>query len=348
MQMSTKSYRTEMTMPGTGLGLGHRRQSARSFRMMLSSAGRRVGLMRSFRASAATLGLDLKIYACDLRPEWSSACIEADKAFAVPSAENEAFIPRMLEICVRERIQMIVPTIDTELIAYSEARDLFAEIGCHVAVSDPGLVRMARDKLSTARFLADAGLPSPRTVSVDEFLSKHMELKLPLLAKPRHGSSSRGIRMVHGRDEVMALDLAEPYILQEYLDGREFTISLYFDDEGELKSAVPHERLRVRSGEVEKGVTSGDILLRDLAWRLGKRLRGARGTICFQVRIDAQGNPSIFEINARFGGGYPLVHQAGARFTQWMLEERLGVARTACDEWQIDVLMLRFDDAVFV
>ncbi len=348
MQIFTKSHRTGITMLGAGLGFGQRRRSGRSFRMMLSSAGRRVGLMRSFRESAAALGVDLTMYACDLQPEWSPACIEADKAFAVPGAEHEAFIPRMLEICERERIQLIVPTIDTELIAYSEARALFEEIGCHVAVSDPGLVRMARDKLSTARFLADAGLPSPKTVSVDEFLSLHMDVKLPLLAKPRHGSSSRGIMMVHGREEIMALDLNEPYILQEYLEGREFTISLYFDDEGELKSAVPHERLRVRSGEVEKGVTNGDSQLRDVAWRLGERLQGARGAMCFQVRVDGHGNPSIFEINARFGGGYPLVHQAGARFTQWMLEEQLGVAPTASDEWQTDVLMLRFDDAVFV
>lgn len=346
MQISEKGYKTGVTILNTGLG--QKRQSGRSFRMMLSSAGRRVGLMRSFRESAAALGVDLVLFACDLRPEWSPACIEADKAFAVPNAESEAFIPRMLAICEREGIQLIVPTIDTELVAYSEARERFARIGCHVAVSDPGLVRMARDKLATARFLAEEGLPSPHTVSVDEFLSRHKDLKLPLLAKPRHGSSSRGIMMVHGREEIMAVDLTEPYILQEYLEGREFTISLYFDDDGALRSAIPHERLRVRSGEVEKGVTCGDAMLRNLAWRLGKRLSGARGAMCFQVRMDAQGNPSIFEINARFGGGYPLAHQAGARFTQWMLEERLGMASTANDHWQTDVLMLRFDDAVFV
>ncbi len=347
MQIFTKTHNAGLTMLG-GLGLGQRRRPGRSFRMMLSSAGRRVGLMRSFRESAAALNVDLTMYACDMQPEWSPACIEADKAFAVPGAENEAFIPRMLEICERERVQLIVPTIDTELITYSEARDLFAELGCHVAVSDPGLVRMARDKLATARFLADADLPSPRTVAVDEFLSRHMEMKLPLIAKPRHGSSSRGIMMVHGRDEIMGLDWTEPYILQEYLEGREFTISLYFDDDGGLKAAIPHERLRVRSGEVEKGVTSDDAQLRDIAWQLGGRLRGARGAMCFQVRLDPQGRPSIFEINARFGGGYPLVHQAGARFSQWMLEERLGVTSTASDEWQTDMLMLRFDDAVFV
>jgi carbamoyl-phosphate synthase large subunit len=320
----------------------------RSLRMMLSSAGRRVSLLRSFREAAGALGADLTIFACDMTPEWSPACMEADKAFAAPPAESGEFIPAMLDICKGEQIGLVVPTIDTELLAYSQARDQFSAIGCHVAVSDEPLVQMARDKLATATFLAQAGLPSPRTIALVEVLDGAANLTLPLLAKPRHGSSSRGIMMVHDREQLLGLKKAEPYILQEYLHGREFTISLYFDQEGALKCAIPHERLRVRSGEVEKGITVRDRALQDVAWRLGESLQGARGALCFQVRVDASGAPSIFEINARFGGGYPLAHQAGARFALWMLEERLGLPKTADDGWRDGVLMLRFDDAVFV
>ncbi|WP_030539090.1 ATP-grasp domain-containing protein [Sphingobium sp. DC-2] len=323
-------------------------QPGRSLRMLLSSAGRRVGLLRSFREAAAVLGVGLRLYASDLMPEWSAACVEADMGLAAPPADSEDFIPAMLDICKRERIGLIVPTIDTELIAYSEARDRFSAIGCHVAVSDPALVHMARDKLATARFLSGAGIPSPATVALDDFLDGRSDLSLPLLAKPRHGSSSRGIMMVEERGQLEALSRAEPYILQQFLHGREFTVSLYFDGAGKMRCAIPHERLRVRSGEVEKGVTLRDPLLQDMAWRLGQALQGARGAMCFQARMDEDGGASIFEINARFGGGYPLAHRAGARFSQWLLEERLGLPCTAGDDWREDVLMLRFDDAVFI
>jgi carbamoyl-phosphate synthase large subunit len=254
----------------------------------------------------------------------------------------------MLDICRREQIEMVVPTIDTELTAYAEARKEFSAIGCHVAVSDAAMVATARDKLATARFLSDAGLPSPRTMSVDEWLDDGASLPLPLLAKPRHGSSSRGIGMVEHRSEVAGLEKSEPYILQEFLEGREYTVSVYFDGEGQLQCAVPHERLRVRSGEVEKGVTVRHPALLDIATRLGRSLKGARGAMCFQARVDAEGRASVFEINARFGGGYPLAHRAGACFTRWMLEERMGLPCTVADDWREGVLMLRFDDAVFV
>ena len=55
----------------------------------------------------------------------------------------------------------------------------------------------------------------------------------------------------------------------------------------------------------------------------------------------------MIEINARFGGGYPLVDHAGATFAQWLLEEVAGLSRTVHDDWREGVLMLRYDAAVF-
>ncbi|AUW57381.1 hypothetical protein C1T17_03970 [Sphingobium sp. SCG-1] len=342
MNIAVKTTRQGLMQSGDGAN------ARRSGRMLISSAGRRVGLLRCFRESAAILGLDLDILASDLKPEWSPACFEADAAFAAPPAESDAFIPQMLDLCQRQGIGLIVPTIDTELMAYAQARDQFAAIGAHVAVSDAAPVAMARDKLATAAFLSKAGIPSPRTVTADDALNDRSTLAFPLLAKPRHGSSSRGIAVVRDLDQVAAMEAVEPYVLQEILDGPEYTVSLYFDMSGALQCAVPHERLRVRGGEVEKGVTVRIPSLEDMAGSLASALNGARGAMCFQTRMAADGTPSMFEINARFGGGYPLAHKAGAPFAQWMLEEWLDLPRTAADQWRTDVLMLRFDDALFV
>jgi carbamoyl-phosphate synthase large subunit len=56
----------------------------------------------------------------------------------------------------------------------------------------------------------------------------------------------------------------------------------------------------------------------------------------------------VFEVNARFGGGYPLAHEAGAHFTRWLLEESTGLPLTATSVWEEGVLMLRYDAAFFV
>jgi carbamoyl-phosphate synthase large subunit len=57
----------------------------------------------------------------------------------------------------------------------------------------------------------------------------------------------------------------------------------------------------------------------------------------------------VIEINTRYGGGYPLSWEAGARYPRWTLEELLGQPTTAApDQWRDGLTMLRYDDAVFV
>lgn len=334
---------------GDGLGNGRMEEGGQRPRMLISSAGRRVALLRCFRSAAAELDLDLEILGCDLQPEWSAACTDADRAFAAPPCSSEAFVPTMLELCAREGVRLLVPTIDTELIALSRARDRFAEIGTQVAVSAPALVEMARDKLSTAQFLTAAGIPSPRTVAARELVAGGgADWTWPLIAKPRHGSSSRGITIVESVKDVALLNPSEPYIVQEILHGREVTVSQYFDGDGLLRCTIPHERLQVRAGEVEKGVTIDDPVVIDIARRLGRVLQKPRGAMCFQAMIAPDGRAAVFEINARFGGGYPLADHAGATFARWLLEAAFGRPDTAEDRWRSDVVMLRYDAALFL
>jgi carbamoyl-phosphate synthase large subunit len=67
---------------------------------------------------------------------------------------------------------------------------------------------------------------------------------------------------------------------------------------------------------------------------------------CFIAGDDSM---TIIEINARFGGGYPLTHKAGAPITRWLLEETQGLRVTGpFDKWESGMVMLRYDDAVFL
>src|SRR3546814_2752125 len=88
--------------------------------------------------------------------------------------------------------------------------------------------------------------------------------------------------------------------------------------------------------------------LQDLAERIAAALPGPRGALCFQAIVDDNGDASVFEINARFGGGYPLAHRAGAAFGRWLMEERLQLPSSANDDWRNGVTMLRYDAAVFI
>ncbi|MET0309784.1 MAG: ATP-grasp domain-containing protein [Sphingomonas sp.] len=315
--------------------------------MLVTSAGRRVGLLQAFRRGAEQLGVELDLLACDLEPELSAACHVADSAFAVPSADDDGYVESILAICRRRRVQLVVPTIDPELAPLAEAKDRFAALGIVVAASAPSVIDIARDKLKTAEFLTAHDIPGPRTATLANVRKNPGSWTWPVLLKPRHGSSGRSVSVVQTPVDL-PLHEDEPMIVQTLLRGEEWTVSFYIDDAGRLRAVVPHRRIKVRAGEVEKGVTRRAPRLIEIGERIAASLPGARGVLCYQAMVAPDGTANVFEINARFGGGYPLADHAGATFARWLIEARLGMPSSAGNDWAEDVVMLRYDAAVFV
>ncbi len=314
--------------------------------ILITSAGRRNQLLQCFRQSASKLNLPLRILAADMDPEMSSACQSADAAYKVPACGDAAYVDALIELCIREKVKLLVPTIDPELAPLSRASARFEGIGTTVVISNEATVALAGDKLATAQQLIAAGVPAPKSARLADYLKAPDILKGPLIAKPLNGSSSAGIVFATGADELRKL-AADRYVVQEKWTGQEFTVNMFFDHAGKCITAVPHERIQVRAGEVSKGRTCRQPQLLIVAQQIAALLDGARGPLCFQAIVRPDGMICVFEINARFGGGYPLSHQAGAVFTQWLLEEAAGLPTTASDYWQDGVLMLRYDCAIF-
>jgi carbamoyl-phosphate synthase large subunit len=56
----------------------------------------------------------------------------------------------------------------------------------------------------------------------------------------------------------------------------------------------------------------------------------------------------VIEINPRFGGGFPLAWEAGARYSTWLIQDVIGRTPDVRTDWKDDLVMLRYDEAVFV
>ena len=137
----------------------------------------------------------------------------------------------------------------------------------------------------------------------------------------------------------------------EYVDKSvytEFTIDMYYGNDGMVKSIVPRQRIEIRAGEINKGVTRKNAIIAYLRSRLG-HLNGVRGVICLQLFYnETSGDIKAIEINPRFGGGYPLSYEAGANFIEYLTREYLLGQELEYDEsWTDNLLMLRYDAAVF-
>jgi len=312
--------------------------------ILLTCIGRRVALLQEFRRAMADLGLKGRLIGTDtsaLAPGFHVA----DEGLPVPEVSDPRYVDVLLGICRTRHIGMVVPQIDWELPALAAARERFAAIGTHMIVSSPRVVNIGRDKLETYKFLTKNGFDTPRILSYTQALKG----PFPLFIKPRYGSSAKDVHVVEDRRSLVYYHrVCRESLIQEYVEGIEFTVDVYAGLDGVAELAVPRQRLEVRGGEVAKAKTVRHPEIINQSLRLVELLRECIGVVTLQCFLTPDHKIKFIEMNPRFGGGVPLAIKAGADFPRWLIEEHLGrKADIRREAWQDGLLMLRYDAAVF-
>jgi carbamoyl-phosphate synthase large subunit len=313
--------------------------------ILITSAGRRVSLVRIFKQELLKKFPGSKIIAADSNPQLSAACKVADVSEKVPAADQMEYMQSMLHLCEKHSVTMLIPTIDTELQILSENKNRFFEAGVSCIVSDAQFISVCRNKKNVLQFFTEKNIPVPQEYEKNK-------LHFPLIAKPVTGSASKNIFIAHTSKELPEHILEnEHFIFLQYLNPRqftEFTADMYYDKTNTLQCIVPRQRIEVRDGEVSKAVTVKNKLAAYLSEKLNV-IEGAQGVLNIQVFYN-ETEDIVFasEINPRFGGGYPLSYYAGANFPAMLINEYLlGKKISFFDEWKENVTMLRYDDEIF-
>jgi len=315
--------------------------------ILLSSSGRRGELVNILRQAIEESGRSGVVLTAD-RSRLTAAGRLSDELFIAPDLRDPKFVDEILAFCLSRAVTHIIPTIDTELPIYAAARDVFSANGICVWVSGPETIAIAQDKRATNRWLVANSLPAPRQIELDEALAG-ARLEYPLIAKPAGGSSSVGVSTVRSLSDLRCLDRKRDYVLETVARGREYTVDVLVDDQAICRAAVPRRRLETRAGEVSKGVTVRDHDLISLATTVADKLPDPFGVLNIQIfKDDTTGELCVIEINARFGGGYPLTWAAGAHYPTWLIQKLAGSTPTASPEWASGTLMLRYDQGVYL
>jgi carbamoyl-phosphate synthase large subunit len=284
--------------------------------VLLTCAGRRTSLLSLFRDAVRPSGG--RVLAADLDP-LAPTMLQADAAVEVPPVDDDAYVPALLDAVTTHDVDLVVPTIDPELPVLLDARDALADAGAHALISEAELLEVTGDKWRTVRHFAEAGFRTPASWRPGD--AGEGALPDPVFVKPRRGSSSVGARAVPRRHLDAALDRVDAPILQEVVDAPEITVDALFDLHGTLLHYVPRLRIRTLAGESVQGRTLPEDVcgpwLQDVLGAAGDL--GARGPLTLQAFL-TDGEPTLSEINPRFGGGFPLAHAAGAHYPAWILE----------------------------
>jgi carbamoyl-phosphate synthase large subunit len=313
--------------------------------ILITSAGRRVSLVRAFQRELKKIFPDAKVITTDSHPELSAACMVSDKAIKICKINHPNYIDELLTICNSNEVGIIIPTLDTELRILAEKKAMFRDT--HIIVSSLDFIDKCRDKRKTNFFFVEKGISVPQEINKDN-------PTFPLFIKPFNGSLSSEIHHIQSVSQLTQYLLTdEKFMFMEYLSPQEhdeYTVDMYYDKNHELKCLVPRKRIEIRGGEVSKGITLKNEIFRVIPTKMAK-LDGAIGCLTLQVFLNKVSNKIIgIEINPRFGGGFPLSYLAGANFPKWLIMEYI-LGETTIEiynEWEENLLMLRYDDEILI
>jgi len=316
------------------------------YNILITSAGQRVSLVKDFQETLKRFFPDGKVYTTDMNPRFAPAAYISDGCFEVPRCTSEDYIESLLQICLGNNIGLVVPTIDTELAILASNKNIFLKQGIVVSVSDYDFVMMCRDKRNTGEFFEEHDIRVPK--AIDKY-----HPTFPLFAKPYDGSLSTNLHYIKKAEELTEEILNDPKLLfMEYVDKevyKEYTVDMYYGRDHKVKCIVPRERIKIRAGEINKGMTEKKPLTQYLFDRL-ETIEGCIGCICIQLFLNPETDDVVgIEINPRFGGGYPQTYAAGGNYPEYLIREYfLHESIDYFDGWKDHQLMLRYDDAVYV
>jgi carbamoyl-phosphate synthase large subunit len=120
-------------------------------------------------------------------------------------------------------------------------------------------------------FCRENGIDTPETRLASDV--NFSSLKYPLVVKPREGRGSVNVFSVQNEMQLrLFLDYVPNAIIQDNLDGTEFTVDVLSDLSGRVVSIVPRERLVIRAGVSDKGITRKNEAVMEFARDVAERL----------------------------------------------------------------------------
>lgn len=316
----------------------------RSYNIMILSVGRRVELVNCFRRAARRLGVTSAIVGCDCQST-APALYFSDRVSILPRISSPHYIDSVIQACVENDVALVVPTIDTGLLLLSENRSKIQNrTQATVLISDSQVIRICRDKVSTQVFLEANGFLVPRLYS-DAELKDPSKLRFPLFVKPRNGSSSIDACRVGDPEELrVRMRTVENAIVQDLVQGDEFSVDCFLDLGGNVITVVPRLRIATRGGEVSKGRVVKDKAIIAEVRRLLTLLRPIGPVTVQCVRTDR--GIEFLEINPRFGGGAPMSICAGADSCENLYRLMMGEKLEYSEDYVDGLLFLRFDASI--
>jgi UDP-glucose 4-epimerase len=216
------------------------------------------------------------------------------------------------DIIVNENIVGVFVTAPHETYEWSKNKSLYMEkYSCEIYLNDSKFIAITNDKTNTYEFCINNNINIPKTKTV---------LDRPIVIKPCEGCGSRGIQILNNNNDIVTDYDETKNIIQEFIQGDEYTVDVISNKNGEIINIIPKKRLLVKNGQSFKSIIELDELVIDFVKDVCLKLQNKSA---INVQVIKQYNTNeifLIEINPRFATTINLSIEGGVHIPKILIE----------------------------
>ncbi|MDL1892288.1 biotin carboxylase, partial [Sphingobacteriales bacterium CHB3] len=203
-----------------------------------------VPVIRSLRAAAEVSGRIIGLSYDSLDPGIYMENI-ADKSYLIPypSSGLEPLFERIAYIHSREKLDVIIPTLDSELYGFIKLSERLRSLGIHTFLPTFDQLNLrAKDKLFDFCTMHNVKVPKNTLVSsLQDLHNIPNQFNYPVVVKGIFYDAyiAHNFNDVHAAFDKLRLKWGLPIIIQEHVTGDEFNVVALGDGSGASIGAVP-------------------------------------------------------------------------------------------------------------
>lgn len=304
---------------------------SKNIHILFLGGAKRVSMAEHFINAGKSSGKNVKIFSYEL--DHTVPISSVGKVIKGLKWKDKNILSHLTKIINKNKIDIVIPFVDPSTVIASELNTKSIK-NVFIPVCGVKECNVFFDKIKANEWFIDNNFPVPIKTS-----------SFPIIAKPRHGSASIGIKVLNNKMEYDTFVEKYPstnYLFQRYVNAYEYSVDCYVSPVSrKIISIIPRKRIEVTGGEVTKTVTINHKKIINLSSNL-LRVAGLVGPVTIQFLEDVKTTDIyIMEVNPRFGGGAPASIVAGANMPLYILNEYLGKGNKPLKKWNKNLLMVR-------
>ena len=231
------------------------------------------------------------------------------RCHSLPWASAPDYVSGIKTVCNNLKIDIIVPGVDEELAMLAHNAKELAP--ARLLLPSAEYIDIMLDKLKMIQALKAKQIPVPLSFTLAEDISS---IKFPCISKPRSGRGSRDVKVLNSLNELKALKstlgaYAQKILIQEKIEGVEYTVQMVANSEGSLASVIP-VKVQLKKGITLRAKTEEEVRVISACKTIHNAIP-ATGTYNIQLILTSEGKVLPFEINPRISTTLCLAVAAG-------------------------------------